>query len=458
MMSVIEVPVAGDLTEPTALDADRLEAQICAMAARRAAEECAWLSLIAEFDRRERFDVWECRSTAHWLNWQCGLSMAAARERVRVARALERLPLVEEAFAAGRVTYSKVRAVTRVATAAIEQMLVELAVVGAAAQLDRICSAYRRVRRHEGDRALAGSAADEEEAQAAARAALAELSTWHDDDGMSVLRAVLVPEDGALIEAALASAVEHLTDAASSSNAPAGAGDQQDGSARPTRVEALVELARSYLATNSVSPSVERRHLVMLVDVGVVTSQGDLGIDSEGRCTLNGQRITPDTAARLGLSGPLTTMLIDHRGLPLSVGRTSRYATPAQRLALLVRDGGGCRFPGCPSHHVDAHHIIEWDDGGLTDLLNLLLLCPFHHHLVHATGITITLDPDTAHAEFRRSDGSPVTTRTIDPDDAPPRPDVADDALAPGEAGTRLELDDIIENMAHRDDHGDAEG
>ncbi|MGZ4718681.1 MAG: DUF222 domain-containing protein [Acidimicrobiales bacterium] len=90
------------------------------------------------------------RSTAHWLNRHCGLSMPAARERVRVARALdERLPLVEEVFAAGRVTYSKVRAITRVVTAATETMLVELALAGTATHLDRICSAYRRVRRHD---------------------------------------------------------------------------------------------------------------------------------------------------------------------------------------------------------------------------------------------------------------------------------------------------------------------
>ena len=135
MVRVIE----SGLSDVSGLDGERLEAQICALAARQAAEECAWLELVAEFDRRERFDLWECRSTAHWLNWHCGLSMPAARERVRVARALEGLPRLAEVFAAGRVTYSKVRAVTRVATAAIEEMLVELALAGTASQLDRIC-------------------------------------------------------------------------------------------------------------------------------------------------------------------------------------------------------------------------------------------------------------------------------------------------------------------------------
>ena len=453
VMSVID----SDLLDVSGLDGERLEAKICALAGRRAAEECAWLVLIGEFDRRERFDGWGCRSTAHWLNWQCGLSMPAARERVRVARALEQLPRLAEVFAAGRVTYSKVRAVTRVATAAIEEMLVELAVAATASQLDRICTAYRRVRRYEDDRARLRSAADEEEAHAAARAALESLSSGHDDDGMTVLRAVVVPEDGALIDAALASAVEHLSGAAGSSSAPAGAPDASEPPVRPSRVEALVELARSYLAANTVAPKIERRHLVMVVDVGEVTEHGELGIDGDGRCTLNGQRITPDTARRIGLSGPVTTILTDHHGLPLSVGRTSRYATTAQRLALMVRDGNGCRWPGCPSQYIDAHHIIEWDDGGLTDLLNLLQLCSFHHHKVHTDHITITLDPTTAHVEFRRPDGTLVTTRTADPADAPPHIDVADDTVAPGEAGTHLELHDITENLAHRDDNADTD-
>lgn len=87
---------------------------------------------------------------------------------------------------------------------------------------------------------------------------------------------------------------------------------------------------------------------------------------------------------------------------------------------------------------------------------NLLLLCPFHHHLVHRSGTTIDLDPDTAEVEFRRTDGTLVAARTVDPEDAPPRVEVAGDALTPGEAGTRLPLDDIIENMADRDDRVNA--
>lgn len=414
------------------MPAERLEAQICALAARRAADDCAWLLLIAEFDRREAYLSWECRSTSYWLNWHGGLSLGAGRERVRVARALEDLPLVQTEFAAGRLTYSKVRAITRVASSRTERSLLDLGLAATAAQLERICSAYRRVDR------------PEDADHAAAIAERQDLRLWHDLDGLTRIEADLLPEDGALVEAAIAEACEQLRDAA----------DTSDVSAEtPTRVEALVEVARSYLAARPVSPNVERRHLVVVVDVGELTANPDLNFDFEGRCRLNGQRLTPETARELGCSAALTTILVDHFGLPLSVGRASRTATKAQRLALEIRDGGRCRYPGCPSRFVDAHHIVEWERLGPTDLANLVLLCRRHHRQIHHAGYTIILDPQTAAVEVTRPDGSVV--QAIEPDraHAPERAPIAHRALQPGEAGARLELDDIVESLAFEEQH-----
>jgi hypothetical protein len=457
--------------DPADLDDERLETQICGMAGLLAAQERLWLELIGEFDRRERYAAWECTSTAYWLNWHCGLSKGAARERVRVARALEHLDLVAAEFAAGRLSYSKVRAITRVATAATEVMLVELGLAGTAAQLERVCAGYRRVNHYEDDRQRRDlhDALDDgarEEAEAAARAALAGLSLWHDDDGLTQLRARVVPHDGALIEAALAMALEDLTDAQtdrdgvdleSAADTGSVSAETSDDSGRPTRADALVELARHYLTHQPPTPTIERRHLLVHVDVGHLTATGQLGIDGDGRCTLNGQRITPATAQHLGLhaGAPLTTVLIDHRGLPLSVGRTSRHPTTAQRLALHLRDHGHCRYPGCPNQRTDAHHLIDWDHLGPTDLDNLLQLCSRHHHLVHRAGLTISYDRDTNHATYHRPDGTQIATRTPNPDDTPPPPRHVD-TPRPGEAGTRLELADIVENLAWHDDHARA--
>jgi Domain of unknown function (DUF222) len=116
---------------------ERLEAEITESAAHLAAAECRWLLMIAEFDRRDGAAGWGCPSTAHWLNWRCGLALGAGRERLRVGRRLEELPVITAAFATGELSYSKVRALTRVATAADEARFVELATAMTAEHLER---------------------------------------------------------------------------------------------------------------------------------------------------------------------------------------------------------------------------------------------------------------------------------------------------------------------------------
>ncbi len=439
------------VTAPPSLEdltTERLEAQIVAMAGRRAADDCAWLLLIAEFDRREGWASWECRSTACWLSWHCGLSVVAAREHVRVGRALEHLARVRAEFAAGRLTYSKVRAITRVATEATEAWLVDLGLAATAAQLERICSTYRRVQPPQsahneddnGDRPL------DEEAQAAADAEGQYLHIWH-RHGLAQLRAEIVTDDAALIEAAIASAIEHLNDGAcsgsdSAESSPHPTAGPAESAPRASRLDGLVEIARAYLSHTAPSPRIERRHLVMLVDVGELTATGELGIDPDGRCTLGGHRITPEAVRHLGASASMTTVLIDHRGLPLSVGRRSRLPTPAQRLALHIRDHGQCRYPGCTSRHVDAHHIIEWDPDGLTDLDNMALFCTYHHHLIHRLGFDVTLDPSTDTLEVRRPDGTLITHRTnypakpVPPSIWPTSPNTSPGSTEPNEAST----------------------
>ena len=136
----------GEASTMEAMPLERLEAEITELAGQLAAGEYRWLELIAEYDRRAGHETWGCRTIAHWLSWHCGLDMRSAREKVRVAHALEELPLVAEQFAAGRLSYSKVRAITRVATPANEEQLVMYAQHTTAAQVERIVRTYRGVR------------------------------------------------------------------------------------------------------------------------------------------------------------------------------------------------------------------------------------------------------------------------------------------------------------------------
>src|SRR3954452_18384585 len=124
-------PIPGDAKdEPVdgCWPLDELAREITAGAVRLAAATAAWLRLIAEFDERGGWHGIGIASCGHWLSWQCGLGPGAAREHVRVARALRGLPLIEAAFADGRLSYSKVRALSRIAEPDTQEMLIELAV------------------------------------------------------------------------------------------------------------------------------------------------------------------------------------------------------------------------------------------------------------------------------------------------------------------------------------------
>lgn len=338
---------------------ERLVDELTELAAHRAAATCRWLQLVAEFDRREGHARWECRSTAHWLNWQCGVSFPAAREHVRVGRALEALPLVTAAFAQGTISYSKVRAITRVATAATEAQLLEFATYATAAQLDRIVAGRQQVSRNEADEAHRSR----------------HLTAFTDDDGSLVGSFRLDPEEGAALLAALTRAKDVLRDADSSEledpGAPAGAG--------VTNADALELMVETMLAADRTAAISRHERTVVMVHVSEDLASAHLH---------DGPALSRDTARRITCDAPICAVL--HNGKEvLDLGRTTRTPSRAQRRALMARDGG-CRFPGCAERrYVQAHHVIHWEDGGPTDLHNLMLLCWRHHRAVHEGGHTL---------------------------------------------------------------------
>ena len=125
---------------------ERLEAAISAGAARIAAMQCKWLMLLAEFAKRNGFDRWGMLPE-HWLSWRCGLDRVTAREHLRIAKGLAELPITRDAFAQGRLSYSKVRAIVRVASADDEQGWVDTAIGLPAARLARLTGQYRTITR-----------------------------------------------------------------------------------------------------------------------------------------------------------------------------------------------------------------------------------------------------------------------------------------------------------------------
>lgn len=366
-MTDFGVGVAAGIDE---VPLERLEAEITELAGHLAAAECRWIRLIGEFDRRNGWAVWGCRSCAHWLNWQCGLSMEAARERIRIAHRLEELPLITAEFEAGRLSYSKVRALTRVATADDEADLVDFARDTTAATFERFVRAYR------------GALARGDDAAVAAHEG--RKLTWRTDydDGSLVVTARLTPEDGAAFLAAVRAAREALPDTGPES----GEGVSAETSGEQRNADALVHLAAAALGGGLERPaSTAARHQVVVhADVELLSAHTEA--DTQGtRCHIeDGPALSAATAQRLACDSGIVLVVEDADGNPLDVGRRTRTIPPALRRALEVRDRG-CRFPGCsaPAVFCDAHHIKHWVRGGPTNLANTVLLCGLHHFLHH---------------------------------------------------------------------------
>lgn len=169
--------------------------ELCELASDLAAATCRWLMLLAEFDRREGWAGFGIRSCAQWLSWRCALSLSTAYEQLRVAHALEGLPSVRAEFAAGRLSYSKVRAISRMANAGTEEAVLRTAQSCTAAQLDRLARAYRR------------AVGTEDEIERSGRR---RFSWYWDNDGYLVVEGRLPPEEGAMLLAALRAAADQI--------------------------------------------------------------------------------------------------------------------------------------------------------------------------------------------------------------------------------------------------------
>jgi hypothetical protein len=392
-----------------------LEAQITELAGHLNAANYRWLSLIAEFDRRQGWSDGASQSCAHWLNWKCGIDLGAAREKVRVAHALEDLPRISAAMSRGELSYSKARALTRVACLQTEEYFLSIALHGTAAHVEKLVRRYRRARE-----------ADELSREAQQHAAR-KVTYFYDHDGSLVLQARLPAEIGALVVKALDAALNDPAANDSSVNATAGNsstvnastrsnvsaetpvrntswGVVAQGDDRPSwgarRADALGRIAESFLQRGSESLSSGDCHQII-----VHVDANTLRVGGAGRCELeDGPSLFVETARRLACDASVVGVVENEQGEPLNVGRKTRSIPPAIRRALSSRDRG-CRFPGCANtRYVDAHHIHHWAQGGETKLSNLVQLCRFHHRQVHE-GRVVVQHLDDGALRFVRPDG-----------------------------------------------------
>jgi 5-methylcytosine-specific restriction endonuclease McrA len=373
-------------------EVERLGDEIALLAAHLDAATARLLDLIREFDAREGWNNGH-RSCAEWLTWRIGLAPGAAREHVRVARALSALPRLAEAMARGELSYSKVRELTRVATPTTEERLLAVGRAGTAEHVARIVRGWRRVDQK--------AEAREDARRHASRC----LHVYPDGDGMVRIKGRLTAEAGAVLMQALAAGRESLykrrPEAIRAGATPEVA---EPVEAPPTRAQqdadALALLAESALH-QGLDPGApgERYQVVVHVDAEVLAEP-----DAAGQSALDDEtRVPAGTSRRLACDASRVVMRHGRDGRVVEVDSRTRTIPPAIRRALLRRDRN-CRFPGCGVRFGQGHHIRHWAQGGPTTLSNLALLCRRHHRAVHEEGFQVARLAD-GDLRFTRPDG-----------------------------------------------------
>jgi hypothetical protein len=364
---------------------EQLEAELVAHAAWEAAGMARMLAVLFEFDRRRAWASWGCRSAQHWLSWKCGLGYTAASERLRVARCLEVLPVISAAFTGGLLSWSKVRELTRVATADTEARLVDIALFGTAAQVARLVGALRRVSAGDAVGQLAGRGFG-----------------WCSEADGSVSITVRLPADLAM---------------------PVIAAVQQ-----ATVVERGVPRSRS--AADAFVELITGRAEVPRPEIVV-------HVDGAGARFDDGPPVAVEIAECLACDGSVTTLSDTPDG---PVVRDRRRAPSPRQRRWLAQRHDTCQFIGCDhTGSFDAHHVVAHAKGGKTGISNLARLCWFHHRIVHLHGLLLTLHGDRR-LEVRFPDGTPVDRDIAPAEFLVARPEHPD-RIGGSWYGDRLDLD-----------------
>ena len=394
---LVPVPLKYTLHD---LTAEELEQRIAVLSAHLDAATYRLLSMIYIYDQQQAWAASGFRSCAHWLSFRTGIDLGASRERVRVARALADLPRIGAAFERAQLSYSKVRAITRIADTENEQDWLDVGLEATAAQLEKLVRACRR--------------AGQMETQQANRQHEARYLRYHfDEQGMLVLRGRLPAEMGAAVVKALEAAEDALfseqSENVSAETPVGGAGPAHRPTAEQRAADALVLVSRCALDQGLMQGSLADKYQVVVhVDASVLANPAE-----QGRSEVAGAGgVSAETCRRLACDAGVVIITEGEGGEPLQVGRRTRKINAPLRRALHSRDAQ-CQFPGCThTRFLEAHHVRHWAEGGETTLENLVLTCGLCHRLVHEGGFAVEACPGGGFI-FRTPGG-----RTLEP--APP--------------------------------------
>ena len=382
MSAVMARPLA-DYTSTDLRSIDELDAAIGRLVRQMNSDSYRMLLLVREFDDRFAWKKWSFKCCAEWLAYRCEISLSAAREKVRTAHALRSLPAISAAFAEGRLSYTKVRALTRVADLRQEDLLLAYALDTTAENVEERCRQIRNVAPesiHDSRRAWARRS----------------LTMWRDHARGTLRLTVEVPiEEGELIARAIDCAVaagEVTTDLDPS------VAESKSAAWQAQQADALVAVMKSYLDGGHGSEG------------GSTADQYQVVVHADAQSLRGGagrSDLPIETVKRLLCDCSFATVFEDANGNPLDVGRKQRTVSTSLRRALYARDRG-CTFPGCHrKRYLDGHHLEHWINGGETKPENMALLCTYHHRALHEGGFSIVKEADET-LRFITADGRTI--------------------------------------------------
>ncbi|MGE0546239.1 MAG: DUF222 domain-containing protein [Kofleriaceae bacterium] len=415
-------------------DLELLGEHIAEMAAHLDAATHRLLTDLRTFDGAGGWYTQGFPSCAKWLSWRVGWTNGTSREHVRVAQALKALPAIDDALRRGEVSYSKVRAMTRVATPANEAVLLEDARLATGAQLETICRKYQAVLQQGEPR----SARNDRKCRHVTRRDLA--------NGMVKIEATMHADEAALVWTAIEQAAREVCrdEQAAALGQPAGLTSTLEAASRvhepacnhvdtssdhiPDQPDG--ELADHRLSTNRIpdnrqeplqaspcpapaKPSFDRTagliamahqilrgrsrdrspvELVVMLSADALAATPVSSTEAIGCCS-DDTCLGSQAVRRLACDAGIVTMVENSGGEVVSVGRKTRAIPAPMKRALLHRDRT-CTFPGCQNRvYLEGHHIEHWADGGETSLDNLICVCAYHHRFVHEYEYRIELTP-----------------------------------------------------------------
>jgi len=368
------------------LDDDGLIGVADALNRHIAAAQVALLDVIAEVDRRGAWRDSGARDLAHWISIRYGVSWWKADRWIKAAAALHDLPGVADALERGELGLDKVVELCRFATPETEGELIGWA-------SDLTCATVRR-------RADIEVRAAREETVEFERDR--SLRYWYEDGGRRFgLEARMPSAQGAVVAKALARVVDQI---------PVMPSEDDGAYIEARRADALLALCSQRIAADA-----DADRATVVVHASLEALEGRRNVETE-----HGAVMPPEALQRLACDARVQVVAENDAGDAVAFGRTRREPSTSMMRQLRHRDRG-CRFPGCGSTaFANAHHIVWWSRGGATDLDNLLLICGFHHRLVHEHGWAIQRAPDGRVRWFRadgsRYDGTPERGPTPDRD------------------------------------------